>query len=102
MDDLAPMAKEDQRQRENESKHLLAQVKRLQEIDPEDWQVFRELMQPPALIAVMGMTGAGKSTLIGALGGRRVSLESGISEEPVVGHDGESGQYHILLFWCSG
>jgi predicted GTPase len=102
MEDLAAVATEDQRQRDDESKHLLAQVQRLHELDPEDWQVFRELMQPPALIAVMGMTGAGKSSLIGALGGRRVSLVSGVSEEPVVGHDGESGQYHIPLFWRSG
>ena len=51
------------------------------------------MLEDPIVIAVMGVTGAGKSTFIKRIGGRRrtVGQEGVQSEQPIIGHDTESG-----------
>ena len=60
---------------------------------PHTWQVTGDMLEDPIVIAVMGVTGAGKSTFIKRIGGRRRTIgQEGVeSEQPIIGHDTESG-----------
>jgi tRNA U34 5-carboxymethylaminomethyl modifying GTPase MnmE/TrmE len=90
---MAQRVKDLQDKLQQKEKQYAEVMKTIQDADPEEWQASRELIKETAVIAVMGATGAGKSSLIGALGGKAVAT----LDSPVVGHGGDSGEYILVI-----
>jgi ribosome biogenesis GTPase A len=63
---------------------------------PDTWPVYNNLLEGGIILAVMGVTGSGKSTFIKRLGGKRQVFHT--TQQPKVGHGLDSGIKHNALF----